>query len=280
MKAAAKIGLVLATVLLSIAIYFIGDFKGKVKEKAETPAETPTAKLDYQQYKTAQLEKLDPANRQVLTQMEQALETAASNEEKISQLNQLIAECEKLKLELLATMYSKQIAEVKNDAVVWDKTGTYFMDLFYNLQETPDLQVFKLEEARYCFEKATKLDTANLDYKVRLGVTFMEDQQQTMQGVTILRGVVDADSNHISANLYLGRFGIISGQYDKAEVRLKRVLGLDSTNVEAHILMADVQVGLGNKDKAIEYLLKVKQIVADPAFAKSVDEYIEKIKNS
>lgn len=284
MTSAGKIGIVLATIAISVAIYFFGDFKGKGKAKEEVSAEsTGTSNdnsFDYQLYKQTQVQALEPVKRETLEQLEKALAKAATEPEKVEALNQLIAESEALKLELVATMYSKDIATLKNDADVWDKTGTYFMGLYYNLPGEPAEQQFKLQQARECFVAATELDTANLDYKVRLGVTFMEDQEQTMQGVQLLLGVVDVDSNHVSANLYLGRFGIISGQFDKAEARLNKVLSVDPANVEAYILMADVQMGLGNKEKAVEYLERVKTMVEDPAFIENVDNYIEKIKNS
>lgn len=282
MKSAGKIGVVVATLAITLAIYFFGDFKGKDKAKDEDPsASTPhNVNFDFQLYKQTQLQSLEPVKRQQLEQLEKALEKATTQEEKVDALNQLIAESELLKLDLIATMYSKDIAELKNEAVVWDKTGTYFMDLFYNTQTDLETQQFQLVQARECFTKATELDAANLDYKVRLGVTFMEDQQETMQGVQLLLGVVDEDSTHVSANLYLGRFGIISGQYDKAAARLETVLGMDPYSVEAHILMADAQMGLGNKEKAIEYLIQVKTLITDPEFVKNVDAYIERIKNS
>lgn len=280
MTSAGKIGLLLATIAITVAIYFFGDFKGKDKEKEETPAETTSAKFDYNLYKQTQLQSLEPVERQKLEMLEKDLDKAASTEEKIAALNQLIAECERQKLELMATMYSKEIAKLKDEAAIWDVTGTYFMGLYYNVPEEPEVQQFELEEARQCFVRATELDTANLDYKVRLGVTFMEDQTQTMQGVQILLGVVEKDSNHINANLYLGRFGIISGQYDKAINRLNTVLSTDSANIEAYILMADAQAGKGDTAKAIDYLEQVKALVPDAEFRANIDAYIEKLKNS
>ncbi|CAN5158301.1 hypothetical protein BH09BAC1_BH09BAC1_08240 [soil metagenome] len=281
MTSAGKIGVVLATIILSVAIYFFGDFKGKGKAKEEVSSESShNTTFDYQLYKETQMQSLEPAKRQTVEQMEKALAKAQSEEEKIAALNQLIAESEQLKMDLVATMYSKDIAELKHNADVWDKTGTYFMGLYYNTPEVPEMQQFKLQQARECFTKATGLDTANLDYQVRLGVTFMEDQEQTMQGVQLLLGVVEKEPNHVSANMYLGRFGIVSGQFDKAVARLSTVLGVDSTNIEAYILMADAYTGLGDKEKAIEYLERVKALLDDPEFIKNVDAYIEKIKNS
>ncbi len=284
MNNAGKIGIVVATLAITVAIYFLGDFKGKGKGDKEEVSENHShdaAAFDYPLYKQTQLQGLEPVKRESLEQLEKALANAASEEEKVNVLNQLIAESEKLKLELVATMYSKQIAELKNEAAVWDKTGTYFMGLYYGPPAEPETQRFELEEARYCFNKAVEMDSANLDYQVRLGVTYMEDQSQPpMQGVTYLLNVVEKDSNHISANLYLGRFGILSGQYDKAIARLERVISLDNANVEAYILMADAQAGKGDNAKAIEYLQKVKTLVPDAEFGKNVDAYIEKLKNS
>lgn len=283
MTSIGKIGIVVATLGLTAALYFFGDFKGKkdvaVGEATENTPHSAT-NFDYQLYKQTQLQQLEPVNREAVERLEKQLADAANDEDRVATLNELIALSEQLKLDMVATMYSKQIAEIKQDSAVWNKTGTYFMELYYSKPEDSGAQPFKLEQARECFKAAVDLDTANLEYQVRLAVTYLEDQPQTMQGVTLLREVVAKDSTHISANLYLGRFGIVSGQFDKAVGRLTTVINHDPKNVEAHILMADAQLGLGNKNEAIKHLEQAKMLVNDPEFAQNIDDYIEKIKNS
>jgi tetratricopeptide (TPR) repeat protein len=76
----------------------------------------------------------------------------------------------------------------------------------------------------------------------------------------------------------LGRFGIISGQYDKAIARLEKILYLRPQNSEALLLMAEAYNAQGNKTKAIELLERCKKTVTNPATKKEIEKYIEQIK--
>ena len=99
-----------------------------------------------------------------------------------------------------------------------------------------------------------------------------------MQGVSILLEIVRKDSANIDALLMLGRFGIISGQFDKAIARLEKILYLRPQNSEALLLLAEAYNGQGNKTKAIEMLERCKKTVNDPAAKKEIENYIQSIK--
>ena len=99
-----------------------------------------------------------------------------------------------------------------------------------------------------------------------------------MQGVSILLDIVHKDSTNIDALLLLGRFGIISGQYDKALARLEKILHLRPQNSEAMLLMAEAYNAQGNKTKAVEMLERCKKTVTAPEAKKEIEHYIESIK--
>ncbi|MBK7959387.1 MAG: tetratricopeptide repeat protein [Bacteroidetes bacterium] len=67
----------------------------------------------------------------------------------------------------------------------------------------------------------------------------MEGSNEVMNGVTLLLNVVQTSPSHYGANLLLGKFGIVSGQYEKAIARLEKVVSLQSEKIEGYFLLAD-----------------------------------------
>jgi cytochrome c-type biogenesis protein CcmH/NrfG len=106
----------------------------------------------------------------------------------------------------------------------------------------------------------------------------MEGGSSPMQGVTILLDIVRKDSTNVDALLMLGRFGIVSGQYDKAISRLEKIIYLQPQNSEAWLLMAEAYNGKGDKSKAIEMLERCKRTVTNPDAKREIDKYIEGLK--
>jgi Tfp pilus assembly protein PilF len=58
---------------------------------------------------------------------------------------------------------------------------------------------------------------------------------------------------------HLARFGMRTGQYEKAEERLKSALALDPEQRRLHCLMAEVQTQLNKPGVAAEYQAKCDQ---------------------
>ena len=100
------------------------------------------------------------------------------------------------------------------------------------------------------------------------------------KGVSILLEIVRKDSNNVDAQLMLGRFGLISGQTDKAIARFEKILYLQPQNSEALFLLAEAYDSQGNKEKALELLEKCKKTVKDPKAKKEIEDFIENIKKA
>lgn len=189
----------------------------------------------------------------------------------------LLAEYQKLDKPIAIAYYTVKLAEKDNKAITYVSAGDFNSML---MQTAPDdkARLFLSNNAINCYKKAVELDTANTENKIRLAGAFMENGSAPMQGVSILLDVVKQDSTNVDALLMLGRFGIISGQYDKAIARLEKILYLRPQNSEALLLMAEAYNAQGNKTKAIELLERCKKTVTNPATKKEIEKYIEQIK--
>lgn len=176
--------------------------------------------------------------------------------------------------------YQKAYAELVKTAEAWENSGDVYARLLFSAAGDTLLQKQIASVVIDSYEKALQLDENNSDLSVKLASAFMDGTNDVMKGVTLLLSVVDKEPGNIKANLILGRYGIMSGQYDKAIKRLETVVEQDSLNAEAYFYLAEAYNMQGDKAKAVELFEKTKSLVNDPDFSKEIDSYIQKIKNS
>ena len=259
---------------LLVAIYFFGNTKKPKEEGAVAPmgghapqqqAAQPEA-LDIQAYIAEVKSKAEPATQQKIESAEKAYQYPA-----------LIEAYKKMDKPLAVAYYVVKEAESANTVKQYVNAGDYNAAL---LQSAPDDKAKKFLGGNIinCYKKAVAMDTAKTENRIRLAGAYMEEGSQPMQGVLMLLDIVKKDSTNVDAQLMLGRFGLISGQIDKAIARFEKVLYLQPQNSEALFLLAEAYNDQGNKQKAIDLLEKCKKTVKDPATKKDIESAIETIK--
>ncbi|MCH5689581.1 tetratricopeptide repeat protein [Niabella sp. W65] len=77
-----------------------------------------------------------------------------------------------------------------------------------------------------------------------------------MEGIAKIREVVAKDSTNLYAQMTLAMGSIMSGQTDKAKERLETIIRLDSKNLQALLLLADIYEKQDKKQDAITYYQK------------------------
>jgi len=98
-------------------------------------------------------------------------------------------------------------------------------------------------------------NSAELDVKVEEAVKIIQSGSGApMQAIGLLREVIAVDSNHISANYWLGEFSIASGQFDKAIIRFKKLCRLQPDNAEFIIKLAQAYKGAGQPEEGVAVL--------------------------
>jgi tetratricopeptide (TPR) repeat protein len=264
-----------ACVALLIVIYFFGNRVKPKDENAAGPMSQGHAQPQAQQAEALNIEEyIALVNEQI---------TDKATQKRILDLTEahgykaLIGEYQKLDKPLAIAYYTVKVAETENSAATWLNSGDYNSML---MQTAPDekSRKFLAENAINCYEKAIGFDTANTDYKIRLAGAYMEEGSQPMQGVMLLLGIVQKDSNNVDAQMMLGRFGLVSGQIDKAIARFQKILYLQPQNTEALYWLAQAYDTQGNKQKALEVLEKCKNSTTDPKVKKEIDKLIENLK--
>jgi DNA-binding SARP family transcriptional activator len=71
---------------------------------------------------------------------------------------------------------------------------------------------------------------------------------------------------------------IQSGQYDKAIDRLKELIEINPAHTQGQLLLGIALLNKGEKKKAKEQFLKVKDMDKDPSVQATVDSYLQDLK--
>ena len=148
-------------------------------------------------------------------------------------------------------------------------------------EENDLIKAWEAETAIVLFEKAIELNPDNNDLRIGLGSCYVYGKgmtgnaAETMKGVQELLKVVGKDSNNMKAQLVLGIGGVISRQYDKAIIRLNKVLAAEPGNLEAVSWLGDAYAESGDKVNAVKWYEYSKKLVNDPAYSKEVDTRIK-----
>ena len=102
-----------------------------------------------------------------------------------------------------------------------------------------------------------------------------------MQGIMLLRGILEEDPDNADAHWQLGLFSVQSGQYDKALERFRKVIELDPENFpDAWFYLGRTYATLDSNDQAIASLQKYKTLTQDTAILHGVDRFLLELNNS
>jgi tetratricopeptide (TPR) repeat protein len=134
------------------------------------------------------------------------------------------------------------------------------------------------ESAIRCFTQALQLEPGNLDAKVGLGIAIVDGTSDPMKGITILREVEAADSNHINMQLALADFAVRSKQYDKAIARFEHVLRIKPEYYAIHLSLAELFEAQNNTQKVIYHLEAYAAVTDDPVMKAEIEKVLENLK--
>jgi tetratricopeptide (TPR) repeat protein len=164
-----------------------------------------------------------------------------------------------------------------------EKTLTFAAHLFLeNLrsENNPRLKKWKALQARDLFERSLKINDKNDSSLVGLGACYIFGgiSETPMEGIMKVRQVAERDSTNIFAQMVLGHGSVLSGQYDKAIDRFERVFRLDPQNLEALLMLAEVNERKGDKHSAIGWYNKALPLLQNPELKSAVTLRIDELK--
>lgn len=213
-----------------------------------------------------------------LDQSKQDLIAKLSKDSTASSIDSLSEVWQGLNHYVIYAFYQNKLAEFKNTAESWSKTGEAYYKASHFAKSAQ--QHFCSDQAILAYQKSLTLDSTNLNVKVKLGVCYVENSGEPMKGIMLLREVASKDSNNVEAQLNLGMFAVQSGQMEKAIERFKKVIHIKPDFALAYLYIGQTYANLGMKKEAIKSLEKFRELSNDELIRSEVASYINQLKNS
>ncbi len=129
-------------------------------------------------------------------------------------------------------------------------------------------------KAKKYYELVLKEDPKNTDIKAQLAMTYVTTTNP-MQGIAMLREVLEQNPNHAKAIENLGLLSVQSGQYDKAVSRFEKLIEIKPKDISAHLYLGVSYKEIGAKQKAKKQLEFVFNNATDPALKEAAKEYLK-----
>lgn len=271
-----------AGIALIAFLFFAGKTSLPKSQQAAEPVST-SKQFDVQSFILETKSKLSPNQSEIVAKIENGISRGAVKDQQVSAYEQLAGFYkDSLKLYEPYLFYISEASKLVNS----EKKLTFAARLFLeNLRKEHD-------EARLgwltngaidLYKKALVLNPESADLKIGLGSSYIygkqtADAQQTMLGIQELLSVVRKDSTNMQAQFVLGVGGAVSGQYDKAIERFKKVMAAEPNNAEAAAFLGDTYAATGNNAEAIKWYNVSKRLVNNPAYSTEVDARIKSLK--
>ena len=249
-------------VLLACALYF--GFTNK-----------PPKVSAFDEKRAALIDSLDVPSETTIVALETALKKDPENLQLLDSLSHLWFHAG---FPAIAADYDRQIADLNPSVEHYLRAGKSFFDAFPS-DTSQNMQVNLVYGARYCYEKALEIDSTNMDARIGLASVFVQGTNEPMKGILMLRELDEEVPGNPLINMELGRFSVMSGQYDKAIERFIVVLQKDSLNLQAHFLLAESYMAVGYTLQSVEVLRRTQGLTGDPVLDNQVRQYIESLTN-
>jgi tetratricopeptide (TPR) repeat protein len=175
--------------------------------------------------------------------------------------------------------YTAEAARLENS----EKNLTFAAHLFLDNLQRDDMierRQWKALQAKDLFERSLKINPENDSSKVGLGACYLfgNISEAPMEGILKIREVVEKDSTNIYAQLMLAKGSLLSGQFDKAVVRLETITRIKPDDLEAVLLLADVYERMKENKKAIQWYQKAVALTPQAELKAAVLQRIAELK--
>lgn len=134
------------------------------------------------------------------------------------------------------------------------------------------------EKTRAFYQKALDQNPALLSAKANMAMTYVSTASP-MQGILLLREVLDTDPTNELALFNLGILSMRSNQYTKAVERFQQILQNHPSNTKAQFYLGVSLVELGRNEEAAKVLDAVKKKETDPVIQQAIGELEKRLNN-
>ncbi len=243
----AQIIVILSALALFFILYFGCDVKTDEQKKAAHSVALTLENLNPTSLIEQATAALTPGQRVEIQPLTEKLATESTP----SVLKPLSAAWHNAGYDEVASIYAQRVAEAEKTDEAWSIAGANFYLALQKATE-PNLREFCSKRAAEAFQNAASLNPTKLEHRLNLALCFVENPpaDNPMKGILQLRELDAQNPENTVVNFQLARLAIKTGQFDKAIVRLERIVAKEPTNTKFICLLADAYAGKGDAKAA------------------------------
>jgi tetratricopeptide (TPR) repeat protein len=174
-----------------------------------------------------------------------------------------------------AAYYGAKVASATPGLEANLRAGDLYFEA-YGFAVNEQKAAFLGEQTRAFYQKALAQNPNLLAAKANMAMTYVSTSTP-MQGIMLLREVLEQDPTNELALFNLGMLSMRSGQYSKAVGRFRQILTNAPTNRKAKFYLAVCLVETNQKAEAAKLLADVKATEKDPQIQAAIRELEERI---
>jgi tetratricopeptide (TPR) repeat protein len=241
-----------SAVVLFLILYFGCDTKPAVQKALEKSRALTVESTDLSELLLNAKASLSAVQAADLEQLEQQLDSAATDSGRVETLKQLSGAWYQLGQPAIAGTYAQQVAEQVNDEQSWSITGTTFSICLQMNRENDLVRQYCQGRAVKAFENAISINPANTAHRVNLALTYAEmpPPNEPMKGILMLRELNQQQPENVLVLNSLARLAIKTGQWERAKERLQQAAKLEPENADTVCMLAQVYAQLGDATQA------------------------------
>ena len=254
---------VIVTSILLVAILFFGfDTKPPASPVFETSGPETETNGELISLVESATNSLTEDEARMFRTLENLVRSNAEDSTTIEALKQLSGAWFDKRQFVVAGYYAERVAEMVEDAEAWSIAGsTYAFELTSGSGDDEGLLQLASSRAVDCYEYAISMDPDNTDYRINLAICYVEypPKDNPMKGIQSLLALNQSEPDNTSVLYHLARFGLQTGQTDKAIARLERAISIDPDQNRLYCLMSQAYQQQGQADKAAEYAARCNE---------------------
>lgn len=174
-----------------------------------------------------------------------------------------------------AAKYLEIIAEFEPGLDAYERAGT----AYYNAQGfamNKELAGRYGEKARYYYSLVLEENNERMDIRNNVAMTYISSDNP-MQGITLLRQILEEDADNETALFNMGILAIQSGQYERAIERFKNLVSLYPQNLQGQFYLGFCYYEAGQKDMARRQFELVRSMEDDAEVLATIDGYLKEL---
>lgn len=175
-----------------------------------------------------------------------------------------------------AAYYAELYASKFNTVDHWQKAGDAYFEAFTFALDEQKIRLLG-NKAREAYEIVLKSQPDNYNAQHNVAMTYVSSSSP-MQGIMMLRDIIEKDPDNMQALMSMGRMSIQTGQFENGVDRFESLVSYYPENVEGNFFLGVCYYETGQLVKAQTQFEKVKKLDAAPQIVTAADEYLERIK--